>query len=395
MPRQPAPRSTMRHLTAITLGVVLTVVIALAGPATAVTNGRQSRIVGGSQASATNWPFLAALLTPGTKAPFERQFCGGSVVAPGWVLTAAHCVTNDAGEPVAPSTVNVLTGTISLDPGLGAETAVSQVAVFPGYPKTLDAALLRLEVPTAATPVPVMAPDQAGLMAAGTRASVAGWGDTGEDAGAFPMVARQVPLPLISPRACNTALGGGVSPSLEICAGGTARRTDSCQGDSGGPLVTLVSGAPVLIGIVSWGQGCARANTPGVYARTSAAFAWATETMDGVAPASVTLPAPALRARAQRAIGRPGGAINLPYRVSGPSPTSSEFISIVDDRGRLVHSLETVMGPMSNQYIYTVRWRVPRTQVRPLYFCVASAAPDQDYGEPSCARIVLRRAAAR
>jgi len=56
----------------------------------------------------------------------------------------------------------------------------------------------------------------------------------------------------------------------------------------------------------------------------------------------------------------------------------------------VVRSIETVLGPMSSQYTYTVRWRVPKTQTRPLYFCVASAAPKQDYGEPSCARIVLR-----
>jgi hypothetical protein len=77
--------------------------------------------------------------------------------------------------------------------------------------------------------------------------------------------------------------------------------------------------------------------------------------------------------------------------VSGPSPTSQEYVAILDDRGRVVHSLETAKGPVSSQYIYTVRWRIPAAQKRPLYFCVASAAPHQDYGEPSCARIVLRR----
>ena len=385
---------TARTLPTIVVGMALALfvaaLLALAGTAAAVSSGRQSRIVGGSQASARNWPFLAALLTPGTKSPFERQFCGASVVAPGWVLTAAHCVTNDAGVPVDPSTVNVLTGTISLDPGLGVESPVTQVAVFPGYPKANDAALLRLAVPTDATPVPVMRPDQTSLLVPGTRASVAGWGDTGEDAGVFPVIARQVPMPLISVRDCNTALGGGVNAASEICAGGSASRTDSCQGDSGGPLVVATAGTPVLVGIVSWGQGCARAYTPGVYARAAAVFDWATQTMDGVPPTTITVPPPTLRTRAQRAVGRRGAAIDLAYRVSGPSPTSSEYVAVLDDRGRIVHSIETAVGPMSSQYIYSVRWRVPARQTRPLYFCVASAAPNQDYGEPSCARIVIR-----
>ncbi len=384
------PRRPWRAALGFALALLVVGALGISGTAAAVSNGRQSRIVGGSQASAQNWPFLAALLTPGTKAPFERQFCGASVVAPGWVLTAAHCVTNDAGVPVDPSTVNVLTGTISLQTGLGVESPVTQVAVFPGYPKASDSALLRLAIPTAAPPVPLMTRAQTNLITPGTRASVAGWGDTGEDAGVFPTVARQVPLPVVAVRDCNTALGGGVVAAREMCAGGTANRTDSCQGDSGGPLVVTTPGTPVLVGVVSWGQGCARAYTPGVYARTSAIFDWATQIMDGVPPTTITLPPPTLRTRAQRVVGRRGAAIDLPYRVIGPSPTSQEYIAILDDRGRVVRSIETVLGPMSSQYTYTVRWRVPKTQTRPLYFCVASAAPKQDYGEPSCARIVLR-----
>lgn len=360
--------------------------------ALAVSADRQAKVVGGVTASLADWPFLAALVHPGAGTPFDRQFCGASVIAPDWVLSAAHCVVDSADAPVSPDQVSVLTGTMSLTAGAGTESPVSQVVVFPGYPGAADAAMLHLATPTTAPPVALAQPLQQSLWTAGTRAAVAGWGDTGEDADRFPLDARQVTVPIVSNTACRSALGDQVVPARELCAGLAAGKSDSCQGDSGGPLTVRVSGAQVLLGIVSWGNGCARAASPGVYTRVSSLIPWVTATLGGVAPVAVTLPAPVLRARAARVAGRPGAIVNLNYSVSGRARRSSEYIAILDARNRVLDEFETDESALAaGGGSYYVQWRMPRKPPASMYFCVAAAAPRQEFGNPSCARIVVRR----
>lgn len=357
----------------------------------AVSSDRQAKVVGGVTASPADWPFLAALVRPGAGTPYDRQFCGASVVAPDWVLTAAHCVVDSADAPMSPDQVNVLTGTMSLTAGAGTESPVSEVVVFPGYPGAADAAMLHLATPTTAPPVALAQPAQQPLWAAGSRAAVAGWGDTGEDAQSFPLDARQVTVPIVSNTACRSALGSQVVPARELCAGLAAGKADSCQGDSGGPLTVRVSGAQVLLGIVSWGNGCARAASPGVYTRVSSLIPWVTATLGGVAPVAVTLPAPVLHARAMRVAGRPGTMVNLNYSVAGRARRSSEYIAILGARNRVLDEFETNESALAGGDSYYVQWRMPRKPPASMYFCVAAAAPRQEFGNPSCARIVVRR----
>lgn len=358
--------------------------------ALAVSTDRQAKIVGGVTASPVDWPFLAALMRPGAGTPYDRQFCGASVVAPDWVLTAAHCVVDSADAPMSPDQVNVLTGAMSLTAGAGAETTVSQVVVFPGYPGAADAAMLHLTTPTTAPAVALAQPFQQPLWTVGTRAAVAGWGDTAEGARDFPLDARQVSVPIVSNTACRSALGGQVVPARELCAGLAAGKLDSCQGDSGGPLAVRVSGAQVLLGIVSWGNGCARAASPGVYTRVSSLVPWVTATLGGVAPVAVTVPAPVLRARAARAAGRPGTMVDLNYSVSGRARRSSEYVAILDARNRVLDELETNETALTSGDSYYVQWRMPRKPPAAMYFCVSAAAPKQEFGNPSCARIIVR-----
>lgn len=102
----------------------------------------------------------------------------------------------------------------------------------------------------------------------GTKCLISGWGDT-QNASESNEKLRAAVVPTVIQSQCNRAYRGGITPRM-ICAGYAAGGKDSCQGDSGGPLSYVNADVPVLLGVVSFGAGCAQPNYPGVYARVSA-----------------------------------------------------------------------------------------------------------------------------
>lgn len=233
-------------------------------------------IVGGQDADPGEWPWQAMVL-PGD------YLCGGSLIAPDWVVTAAHCVVQENGTPFPPAQVQVVLGKHQY---LAADAtqqvhAVSQVIAHPSYnPLTADhdVALLKLAAPallnSAVQPVPlVRSPVDDALVAPGEIAWVTGWGALASG-GDPPAVLQEVDVPIVSNSACNVAYGGDITANM-LCAGYTQGGKDACQGDSGGPLVVSDGvGGWRLAGIVSWGYECAAPGFPGVYARVSRYVAW-------------------------------------------------------------------------------------------------------------------------
>ncbi|SDD90078.1 serine protease [Glycomyces harbinensis] len=219
--------------------------------------GFEAQIIGGQPAEEGQFPWLVGLGSPGEGTPWERQFCGGSVIAEDVVLTAAHCVEDATAEDLV-----IFSGSVDLESDAIVETAVADLHVAEDYNDPVafanDWALLKLAEPVDVEPIALGA-ESAEL----DVLEVAGWGDTGEE---YPVVAEWVEVPFVSDADCEAAYPDEVDAASMLCAGDLANGgVDSCQGDSGGPIMTPAGDEQVLVGIVSWGYGCAEAGNPGVY----------------------------------------------------------------------------------------------------------------------------------
>lgn len=228
-------------------------------------------IVGGTTTQITSVPWQVSL-----QAANGAHFCGGSIVAPTWIVTAAHCVADGAPARVVAGISRVSQS------ATGQIRNVKRVIVFPGYTDPTagkDAALIELATPlapdgsTVRAIRPVTAASAAALTAPGVMTTVSGWGATTEGAQTLPDQLQSVQLPIIAMATANAAYNMTLSAD-QLAAGVTAGGKDSCQGDSGGPLIVMDGAEPVLAGIVSWGEGCARANVPGMYGRVSSFASW-------------------------------------------------------------------------------------------------------------------------
>ncbi|MCA1187468.1 MULTISPECIES: trypsin-like serine protease [unclassified Saccharopolyspora] len=217
-----------------------------------------TRIVGGEYASTSEYPWVVYLTDSA-----GNQFCGGTIAAANKVITAAHCVTGGA-----PPEITVVSGRDDKNSDEGTETAVRDVWVHPDFQNAssgADVAVLTLDRDVTATPLPIATAGDLPEYRPGGATTVLGWGTTTEG-GSPSSTLRQAHPPITSDQDCSRAYGGQYDPRGQVCAGLPEGGEDSCQGDSGGPLVA----GDKLIGIVSWGNGCARPGQPGVYTRLGA-----------------------------------------------------------------------------------------------------------------------------
>ena len=233
----------------------------------ALTAAPSLAIVGGHDAASGAYPSIAEIT-------FGSSFlCTGTLIAPDYVLTAGHCgsitgaaIGTPAGWP-APL-IDVRIG--ANRSGQGEKVPVSRVIVEPDYLATPghDITLLQLASDSTKAPTKVAGANEGSLWAAGTMETIAGWGTTSEG-GDTPDTLQEAQVPITADATCAAAYSD-FDPATMVCAGYPQGGTDTCQGDSGGPLFgRTAAGDLKVVGATSFGEGCAQAGKPGVYARVA------------------------------------------------------------------------------------------------------------------------------
>lgn len=255
-------------------------------------DGVNMSIVNGQPAAECEWKWQVGLWTT----IGNRPFCGGMIIHPEWVLTAAHCVQRPnflvkAGD----YDTSKLSGNEQVREAI-------QVIRHPQYDSrklNQDYAMVRLNEPIVYNDCAgsVCMPEEGADIAPGSKCWITGWG-TLKSGGTSPDQLQEAEVSIISNEDCVNKYDYTESEITQamICAQGRAKNgsiVDACQGDSGGPLVCESGGVWSIYGATSWGYGCAGAKHPGVWSRVHDVLGWIDETIEtNVGPVPTPMPCP-------------------------------------------------------------------------------------------------------
>ncbi|XP_076382072.1 transmembrane protease serine 9-like [Megalopta genalis] len=240
--------------------------------------GRKIRIVGGDVASVYEYPWMVSMSNHGT------FYCAGSLITRRHVLTAAHCMEGFNTKSIKLVLADSDRPKLNKNAIVRRVKSVSIHENFHSYTFNNDIAIIEMDRPVDVNGIVRTAclPEDKAIDYTGATATVVGWGRTGEDQ-AVSNELRKVSLPILSQEECDQA-GYQKERITEnmFCAGYLEGERDACFGDSGGPLhVKGTYGHLEVVGIISWGRGCAKPKFPGIYTKLTNYLGWMTDHLDG------------------------------------------------------------------------------------------------------------------
>ncbi|NWH58097.1 UROK protein, partial [Geococcyx californianus] len=244
------------------------------------------KVVGGSQAEVESQPWIAGIFQ--TIRGMDTFLCGGSLIDPCWVLTAAHCFSSPSKEPLNKARFKVFLGKSILNVTDDNEQVfmVDDIISHPDFTDSTggnenDIALVRIRTASGQCAAEskyvrtVCLPERNLYLRDNTWCEIAGYGKQDFFDIYYAQRLMSATVNLISQTKCKYEYydNNQVTDNM-VCAGDPTWMTDACKGDSGGPMVCEHNGRMVLYGIVSWGDGCAKKNKPGVYTRVTQYLNW-------------------------------------------------------------------------------------------------------------------------
>ncbi|KAM9359802.1 ST14 transmembrane serine protease matriptase a [Symphorus nematophorus] len=239
---------------------------------------KTSRIVGGQNTEEGEFPWQVSLHVKN-----YGHVCGASIISPRWLVTAAHCVQDDGMTRLSqPSSWEAYLG-LHTQQKTGSHVVkknLKQVIPHPNYNSHTydnDIALMELDSPVTYSDYirPICLPAAQHVFPPGNTVWITGWGATREG-GFAAKVLQKAQVRIINHDTCSDLMGGQITSRM-LCAGVLTGGVDACQGDSGGPLSSPAGNRMFLAGVVSWGDGCARRNKPGIYTTVTKFRGWIKE----------------------------------------------------------------------------------------------------------------------
>ncbi|XP_067014403.1 trypsin-7 [Anabrus simplex] len=238
------------------------------------TQKKIGRIVGGHAGSISEHPYMVG---------FEKNgllWCGGTIIGSDWIITAAHCFDSSVADCACIPTMEckIRAGTSKLEKE-GFLLDVVTVHVHESYNEVLknhayDLAVVKVNKPfrdVSSTLIAANLPETDSDIPAGTMTTVMGWGKTAEK-GDMASDLQEIQIPIVDISTCRNVYGRLIMPHM-LCAGYPEGKIDACQADSGGPMII----DHTLVGLIAFGEGCARANRPGVYIKVASFRDWIKE----------------------------------------------------------------------------------------------------------------------